>query len=341
MSVITPVGTGRGGAEDVAAIMAGRTLTGFPQEQVSSLLDFFRRNQYPLLSLRGRVESEEWACAVEADIDECESRRAEYILVRNAWAREGIECIAIKSGGFYPPFPYTSDTLDLLVRREHQPKASFILEQLGYVRPANSDASSKVLFRKLRGGLSVSAIHLHAPAGPDAAFYDDAIWDRARPAEDDPLVMVPSPEDVILINAAHALYEHKRFSLFDLERLRRSWGSSEVDWTVVEGVAARRGWLDGLFFAVAACAQIERVYFGHTTAPEPLEQRWAAQLTRWPVVRAYYRHLLQRSEVALPFAISLAFSKLLYCRKLLGDRDDRMMRRLANVLRALVNGDRA
>ena len=341
MSAIAPVRADHGEAEDVAAIMAGRTLAGFPQEQVRSLLDFFRHNQYPLLSLRGRVESEEWVCAVEADIDECESRRAEYILVRNAWAREGIECIAVKSGGFYPPFPYTSDDLDLLVRREHRPKAVFILEQLGYVRLANNDEASKVLFGKVRGGASVSAIHLHASGGPEAAFHEDASWDRARPAEDDPQVMVPAPEDVILINAAYALYEHKRFSLFDLERLRRYWGSSDIDWDYIEGVAARGGWLDGLFFALAACAHIERGYFGHTTAPEPLEQRWASQLNRWQVVRAYYRRLLRRSSVALPFAISPAFSKLLYCRKLLGDGDGRAMRRLANALRALVKRDRA
>lgn len=337
MNAYAVVRNDRTEASDVAALMSGRTLAGLPEEQTASLIDFFRRNKYPLIALRGRIESVAWAQAVEADIEECESQRHEFVLVRNAWAREGIESIAIKSGGFYPPFPYTSDNLDVLVRREHWPKAVWILEQLGYAW-LNTDEERKILFRKFRGGVSVSAIHLHAWVGWDAEFHEEEIWHRARCAEDDPAVTVPSREDVILINAAHAFFENKRFSLFDLERLRRYWFHGDIDWAYIEGVAERRGWLDGLFFALATFAHIEREYFGRSSAPEHLVHRWETQLHRWPFVRSHYRRLTQRRPVELPFRVSFAFSKILYYRKLLNDQHETARRRFSSMRRTLFWG---
>ena len=322
MSPYTVVRNDRTEASDVAALMSGRMLAGLPEAQTASLIKFFRRNEYPLIALRGRIDSVAWALAVEADIEECECRRHEFVLVRNAWVREGIEVIAIKSSAFYPPFPYTSDNLDVLVRREDRLRAVWVLEQLGYARPANTDEENIVLFQKLRGGVMVSAIQLHAWAGLDTELHEDSIWHRARCAEDDPAVTVPSREDVVLINAAHAFFENKRFSLFDLERLRRNWFHDDLDWSYIEGAAERRGWLDGLFFALATCAHVEREYFGRSSAPEHLVQRWETQLHRWPFVRSYYRRLTQRRPVELPFRVSFAFSKLLYYRKLVNGRHE-------------------
>ena len=78
---------------------------------------------------------------------------------------------------------------------------------MGYVWLRNIDETNKWLFRKFDEGRSFSAIHVHAWVGWDVEFHERAIWDGIRRAVDDPEVMVPSREDAVLINAAHALYE--------------------------------------------------------------------------------------------------------------------------------------
>jgi dTMP kinase len=314
-------------------------------EGVAPLLRLLRENKFPLLALAAKTDapgaladSPDWRDAVAADTREYDGQRDEYVAVKRAWAAAGIPCIMIKSAGTYPAFPYTSDNLDLLVPRDRCPEARAILEELGYVWLRNIDESHKYLFRKFHRGRSVSAIHVHCWVGWDAEFMEDAIWDGAVVSEDDPEVTVPSPADSILVNAGHAFYENKRFSLYDLEKIRACWAKPNLDWDYVESVARRRGWLNGLTFALLVCARLERDLYGASTVPVGIEERWRAGLRKSRLAGWYWRRVERRRTTAMPFRVSFAFSKALYYQKVLRDRHDRPSRRLSNLLHTFAWG---
>lgn len=309
------------------------------EHEVQRIVAFFRANKYPVLSLRGVTSlGPTWQEEIGRASASFSQQRNEYLRVRQAWLERGIECMAFKSAGIPPSFPYTSDNLDILVRRRDWATAVRVLQELGYVWLTNTDEREKILFRRFRAGRCVLAIHLHTWVGWDAEFHEeDAIWARARPAADDPSVIIPSPEDAILVNVAHAFYENKRFSLFDLEKVRRHWGRN-LDWQYIEAVAQRRGWLDGLFFGLAVAAFVERSYYGRSTASAALRRRWIGELRRRPIHWWYYQRLTTEGTVDLPFPVSFAFSKLLYYKKIASDQHESPGRRASNLLHTLAWG---
>jgi thymidylate kinase len=172
--------------------------------------------------------------------------------------------------------------------------------------------------------------------GWDAEFHERAIWDGIRLASDDREVIVPSREDAVLINAAHALYENKEIRLYDLEKIRSQW-SLELDWEYMEGVARRRGWLDGLWFALLVCQKLERVLYGYRTVSADVVERWEWGLQQYPVQYEYWLRVKKR-PLSLPLRLSFAFSKLLYYKKLLRDEHDTPRERVRNVIRTLAWG---
>lgn len=324
----------------VVRLLAGKNGFMLGNREAERLIDFFKQNKYPIISLpEFKEQLEPWRAGVDSAQAEYESQRREYVEVRDAWLNAGIECIVFKSAGTAPSFPYTSDNVDILIRGEHQAKAIEILEELGYIWLRSTDEAEKILFRKFRMGKSVSAIHLHTWVGWDAEFHEEeSIWPRARLSEDDPYVMVPGPEDAILINAAHAFYENKQFTLYDMAKLRSHWGRADLDWEYMRGVAQRRGWLDGLCFALIVCAFAERKYFGESTMSPHLKAELKKLRKRMRQINPYLKRVLKRETVEFPFRISFAFSKLLYYQKIMRDRHDGSGRRVSNLLHTFAWG---
>jgi thymidylate kinase len=300
---------------------------------------YFIRNKMPLIALASRFVSPIWEQALAEAWADYEAQREEYRQVVEDWEAAGIHCVAIKSGGFFPSLPYTSDNLDLMVPAERRDDACAILDDHAYVWLQNIDEPHKLLYRKFRGGRSVSAFHVHTWVGWEVEFMEDALADRAGVSADDPLVRVPSPEDALLINAAHAFFENKRFGLYDLERIRRQWSRPDFDWDYVQGVARRRGWQNGLHFALAVCAELEEASFGRCSAPEAQRRDWLQAIEGNSLLAAYYRRVMTQPRV-LPFHVPFLFSKLLYYQKVLSDRHDLPSRRLINVAQTLVWGIR-
>ena len=311
---------------------------------VAGLVERLRRNKYPLLMLDGAAkdhpllsESETWRTELAADRTELEAQRREYVAVKRAWFDAGIPCVMFKSAGEYPAFPYTSDNLDILVPRNRLEDARRILvKQLGYVWLHNIDETQKFLFRKFHAGRSVSAIHVHTWVGWDVEFHEDAIWDGVRQSGDDADVMVPSAEDAVLVNVSHALYENKEIRLYDLEKVRSQWGGG-LHWEYIEGVARRRGWLDGLYFGLLVCAKLERAIYGYNTVPSNVRRGWHEGLKRYPLQWRYWRKV-RKQEFDLPFRISFTMSKALYYKKILRDSHDAIGQRLLNLAHTLAWG---
>jgi len=331
-------------SEEAAALLDALTPAfAHGEGAVERLVARLRRNKYPLPMLDEvaaahplLAASKTWRGAVEADQRELDGQRREYVAVKRAWAEAGIPCVMFKSAGIAPAFPYTSDNLDILVPRKRLDDARRILIGLGYVWLRNIDETQKFLFRKFRGGKSVSAIHVHTWVGWDVEFHEDAIWDGIRQSEDDAEVMVPSAEDAVLINVSHALYENKEIRLYDLEKVRSQWGGG-LHWEYMEGIARRRGWLDGLYVGLLICAKLERAIYGYSTVPANVRKRWRDGLRKYPLQWRYWKATRKR-EFDLPFGVSFAFSKVLYYKKIIRDSHDGIRQRATNLLHTLAWG---
>ena len=277
-----------------------------------------------------------WTAALAEDESVLAEQRSEFLKVKRAWADAGIPSVLFKSGGIAPSFPYTSDNVDVLVPRTLTAEARRILLSQGYVWLHNIDEEQKWLFRKFRGGRSVSAVHVHGWVGWDVEFHERAIWDGVRQSKDDREVMVPSAEDALLINAAHALYENKEIRLYDLEKIRHQW-AGDLDWDYVEGMARRRGWLDGLYFALLVCQKVEQQLFGYRTVPREAVARWSRGLREYRIQYAYWQKVRSR-PFEMPFRVSFALQQA----SLLQEDRPRLPRRAAgrarNVVRTLAWG---
>jgi thymidylate kinase len=312
----------------------------------AELTRWYQRNKYPLLAFGASAPS--WlaadptfrqACAAEQEW--YDTQRGEYLRVRQAWLDRGIDCLMIKSAGNAPSFPHTSDNIDILVRPADGLAARDTLRRLGYVELRNIEEPQKHLFRRFHDGRCVSAIHVHERVAWFVGFMDEAsLWARLRPAEDDPMVNLPSPEDAVLINLAHACYENKRLRLNDVMRVRHVLRRADghLDWAYMERVAASRGWLDGLAFLLLLYADLEVALFGATLVPGGVRERLARLVDRVAFARRRLGELREGGAIALPLDLSYLFCKKLYYRKILADPAESLRRRWRDVGLTLVWG---
>jgi thymidylate kinase len=329
-----------------ARIVAGSPLPDSPIPDSQALVSFYKKNKYPLLAFKSGgnghafLHSPEFSAARESNAAALKSLRSEYLLVRNLWAEHNIPCITLKSGGSFLPFPYTSDNLDILIHREDEAAARAILVQLGYLELKNLEEPQKFLFRKFHAGETVSDIHLHTRIGWGVGFMDeDRLWQKAVVSPDDDAVIIPSPDDTVLITLAHSLYENKCLRLADLIKVSACF-QGDFNWEYIKDTAARAGWLDGLSFSLALCVYLEIVILKKTTIPQHVILDCLARISRSSVLSRYYLSLKDRTSVALPFTVSFLFSKLLFYRKIMQDPRFSLSKKLYETYRTTVRGIR-
>lgn len=313
----------------------------------SAVLKVLIKNRVPLNSLKNDPVFKTCPLASSVDFQKAEhaetligtSLRDEYGELRQALLQKGIQSILLKSSGLAPSFPYTSDNLDTLVQSENINLSRQVLNALGYVELRNIEEPQKWLFRKFTAGESISAIHLHGVVGWGVPFLDDsALWKRARASEDDPWVMIPSPEDAFLITIAHAFYENKSFKLLDIARIRHCLHRGNLDFTNMESIARKRGWEDGLAFCLLLYSQLEVALYDETLIPKVV-LAWAQSIlsaNTW--LSQWLEKSLKRDEAHFPFKLSFFFGKTLYYRKTLNDSQRKLMTRWYDVVSTFVWG---
>lgn len=312
----------------LARLADGRgPLQPIPKLSTQEMVRWFQRNKYSLLAVHDVAPSwlrqdPEFQRAVAAEKEWYLQARGEYVVVRDAWLEQGITCLMIKATGCYPSFPHTSDNIDILVRPEQGRSARDVLRRLGYVEVRNVEEPQKFLFRKFHDGACVSAIHVHERVAWFVGFMDEeALWAGSRSASDDSAVNVPSPEEAVLINLAHACYENKQLRLVEIARVRHALrvAGARFDWAHLERVAASRGWLDGLAFLMLVYAGIERCLDGVTSVPEPQVRRFERMVEDVNFVQHHLHELKSRHSLDLPLDLSYPFCKRLYYRKIFAD----------------------
>ena len=242
----------------------------------------------------------------------------EHLAVQRALDDAGVRNVLIKSAGIAPSFPYRSDNSDVLVPLADGPRVREILLALGYIEVKTVEEPHKFLFRKFHLGSSVGAFHLHEFVGWGTGFMDDAqVLENARPSEDAPDLLIPSPEDGVMITMAHAFYEDKEIKLGDLWKVIHLLAGRDLDWESMYAQAQLRGWVEGLDTCIILWAELERKLYGAHSFPQDVVERAQAQAP------AYCRRYLQArltEPARFPFRVSFRFSKRHYYRKVFRDQ---------------------
>ncbi len=313
-------------------------------EDIAALPAFWRRNKVPMLTLAHAAPAHVWwavpaaADALRAEEESFARQRAEFELVRQAWAEEGIAAMFIKAAGLLPSFPHTSDNLDVFIPPAQEDMARRLLRQLGYVELRNIEEPHKYLFKRFRFGEEVCAVHLHLRLEWSVSFlHEERVWERRRPAPDDAGFCIPAPEDALLITLAHALYENKCLKLGDVLRVNACLRQGPLDWGYIWGTARSKGWEAGLAFALLAHDKLDGILYA---APAlPAEQRERAEAVLHGIWRRpALAHLSGPAQFPLP--VRFAFSKGLFFAKMLADENVPWPARLADVSTHLVTGTR-
>jgi len=312
----------------------------------SEVIKLLARNGLPLLTLErddrptaaALLATSPFQAAIAEQQARMARQQAAFGEIRARWAQAGIPAMFVKAMGPQPTFPYISNNLDILVPQAQQDAARKIVRDLGYVELRHIEEPNKFLFRRYHLGESAFDLHIHGRLEWQFEFVDSrAAWSRCAPAADCALAAVPAAEDGLLIALAHAIYENKALKLIELAKVIYAARRLDPDWDRVTDGARRRGWLPGLWFALALCGRFEQQLYG--TASLPVEVRARAQRELLPRLRrdaaAIFTGLAQA-----PVRIGFAGSKRLYYEKLLADPSETPLERARNVVWHTLYGTR-
>lgn len=161
----------------------------------------------------------------------------------------GLPLLTIKS---FLPFPYVDSNIDIVaVNPSRLTEYQRGLGHLGFVRLRNlADVRepNKEMYRNPLHREGYPKLHLHRAIAWNGVVYlgRNQVWERHR-LEDIKgiLIPIPSPEDQVLVLAAHAVFENKYITLNEL--LHCYWlCSRSLDWNYVYHAAAQHSWLEAL-----------------------------------------------------------------------------------------------
>lgn len=287
------------------------------------ILTLFKHNKVGLAFLSKKwwgscpefFESPQFKQAYDAECSVLTNLRNEYAEVKRGFLSQGIEDILIKSVG---SIPYTSDNLDVLVKRERKPLAESILRDLGYVELKNVEEPYKTLFRKFDRGKSTSVIHLHDKVAWINPFMDETfLWKRYRNSPVDDLIHIASREDSILILTAHWFYEDKEIKLSDIMKISSCFKEQPLDWNYMTDAAKNMGWLNGLYLGMIVHSLIEKKLYGETLLQNNHLEEAKTALPKW--IRIYLKKGIYSMQLSIPFKLSKLFCKFLHYVKTLKD----------------------
>ena len=286
-----------------------------------------RRNGVPLLTLARDprpaaitlLHAPPFAAALAEQQADMARQQAAFAAIAAAWRAAGIPALFVKALGPAPTFPYISSNLDVAVPQAQQNAARKIVRDLGYVELRHIEEPNKFLLRRCHLGASAFDIHIHGRFEWTTEFLDTPeVWQRSRFAPDCDLAAVPAPEDGILIALAHAVYENKALKLIELGKVIYAARRLDVDWDRVADGARRKGWLPGLWMALALCARWETQLYLTASLPDSLRARVEAGLAAWQ--KAYINGMPNWNGPAqAPVRIAFIRSKRLFYAKMLGD----------------------
>ncbi|MGB2661577.1 MAG: nucleotidyltransferase family protein [Candidatus Omnitrophota bacterium] len=238
-----------GGKPDYRMIAGGGTF--------SEAAPFLQDNEVlfqALSSLDEKEKNEPHAASMLSDQDALFERAIDYYSeISEAFKEKGLRFFAMKS---FRSYSYADEDLDMvLVDPERREECIETLEELGFEflwnRSILREPYKRFYVRKSgEGAPFLPKIHVHFAVSWNGMVFLDAseIWERMKTLEiRGREVMVPSPEDEILIMAAHAIGENGYVTIGELLHLKTILRiSDKIDIGYVVKSAKKHNWLKGL-----------------------------------------------------------------------------------------------
>jgi thymidylate kinase len=322
-------------AARIVAVSGEIDLSTMSPGEIESAAKTLLEQKVSLLGLRERygevVDSTPLAGHIERDRAEYQRQRGEFERIRNAFGEDGVATMLFKSSGLYPSFHYLSSNLDVIVPDGRSDQARKRLVDLGYVELLNVEEPKKFLFRRFPGDGTSVAFHLHEVVGWGVPFVDnDSLWKNARPADDDPDILIPGPEEALLVTLAHWFYEDKQLSLGNLLATECALGRLHLPLSEVGEAAARFGWEEGYWAALEVADIAWRDLYGTPLLGRGRREEVDEGLSRH---RSVAHRLLPKVTYGgrEPARMSLFQNKVIYYRKILRDPSRSVWRRTRDV----------
>ena len=327
-------------------LLAGPSETADPV----AVVEILRVNKVPLLDLDLTLQrrsaglarilaSDVWSRSVDHERREHDALEAEFADVSRLFMDRGITPVLFKSAG---GIPYRSSNVDLLVPPGGLDEAARLLEGSRHLRFPHYREDHKLLFRRFREGRSVICVHLHDAVswGKVTILAGDDVSERSRPPRGVTTQRgfhVASPEDLVIITIAHALYETDQIRLSDLRAIRMAVSNPAFDAASVLARVARRGWLTGFNAMIAIVEALERALYGESLLPPSLRTAGPARPPARSFAARSVAALASKGAHRLPFPMPKRFTKGHYLRYLLTNPDRSGDERIADLIATATN----
>ena len=245
------------------------------------VLQFLKKNKISLLQLKNTITedcfkqflcSEDFVSAYNEESDHYQNWHDDFMVIKDAWAKENIDYIFHKSTG---SFPYMSDNLDVLVKTQDFKRAGEILTELGYANLRNIQEAHKEFYRKFMGDRVVCPIHLHERVCWNVPYEDiNHLWVNAKTSSDG-ITRYPGYNDALLINTAHCFIEDHQIKIYDLLTIKDCIDSAEIDWDYVINTSELLHWRQSLHAAFIMFDHLFKILFHSNLIPENiLKSSW-------------------------------------------------------------------
>jgi len=169
--------------------------------------------------------------------------------------------LTIKS---FLPFPYADSNIDIVaIDSEAIEQYRKLIKRLGFLQYPNladiREPYKEMYYHSKHGKTDKTypKLHLHRSISWNGVVYIDPyqVWSRRRIWQVGNVdIPIPSPEDELLIMAAHAIFENKYITLSELIYLSLLT-ESKLNWDYIVETAHHRFWFDALrVFLSIACS---------------------------------------------------------------------------------------
>jgi thymidylate kinase len=278
------------------------------KEEYPKVIEKLKKNKISFIELsatnqvnRSFFECEEFTKAYDAEVIHYNNWKAEFLIIKQKWEKEGIEYLFHKSIG---KFPYLSDNLDVLVRQKDFERAGELLIELGYVNLRNIQEAHKEFYRKFDGNRAVCPIHLHERVCWSVPYEDNKhLWENRLVSSDDELVHYPCYDDALLINTAHCFLEDHLIKIYDLLTIKSCMNNVDVNWEYIYKTAEKLSWLQSIHTGFIMFNHLYYKLFQEEMFPkEVIENSWNFINKIGWISKKLKRDILM-AEIKTPFRI--------------------------------------
>lgn len=247
--------------------------------------------------------------------------------IRSAFSENGIEFLLIKSDG---SFPHESDNVDVLIKPRTLCEVSKLLKNAGYSELLEVREPHKFLFRNTHS-YALLPLHIHTRIEWEGTQFIDSqnLWSRCRVSVSEGGFYVPSPEDCILITAAHFFFENHDIKIADLLKIASRVRQYDLDWDYIIDHSRRLHWDDAFCLSMLLANHAHESLFGRKMLRQSVLSKISETNHAW--VALFQKLIRLSSSGNTPFGIPYGLAAFFFIRRILLDSGLSLSQRLSHV----------